>query len=151
VFGVENGVDRTSRNDMGGDIHNDNPGEEVNRFAEDTMGRHFGYPWCFSEFRLASSNQPGRCDPARFCQLITCFANKDSHFLFFLSLLTLQGKQWAWEATMNGVHDDAWCQAPENVGRLQQMHLANELYFPFATRISVNMQNSRSLQCRPLR
>ena len=50
VWGVENGVDDLSRADLGGDIHNDNPGEELNLFA--TPGLFYGYPFCWSEFLL---------------------------------------------------------------------------------------------------
>jgi glucose/arabinose dehydrogenase len=50
LWGVENGVDNLNRQDLGGDIHEDNPAEEVNRF--DVAGRFYGYPYCFSEFLL---------------------------------------------------------------------------------------------------
>jgi glucose/arabinose dehydrogenase len=50
VWGVENGVDDLSRADLGGDIHTDNPGEELNLFAE--PGHFYGYPYCWSEFLL---------------------------------------------------------------------------------------------------
>jgi len=50
VWGVENGVDNLRRNDLGGDIHIDNPAEEVNLF--DTPGKFYGYPYCWSEYNL---------------------------------------------------------------------------------------------------
>jgi len=50
VWGVENGVDNAFRSDLGGDIHTDNPGEELNLFAE--PGKFYGYPYCWSEFLL---------------------------------------------------------------------------------------------------
>lgn len=50
IWGVENGFDNAFRADLGGDIHNDNPAEELNLFAE--AGRFYGYPYCFSEFLL---------------------------------------------------------------------------------------------------
>ena len=50
VWGVENGVDDLNRADLGGDIHTDNPGEELNLFAE--PGHFYGYPYCWSEFLL---------------------------------------------------------------------------------------------------
>ena len=50
VWGVENGRDDLNRADLGGDIHNDNPAEELNLFA--TSGRFYGYPYCWSEFLL---------------------------------------------------------------------------------------------------
>jgi len=52
LWGVENGRDNLNRADLGGDIHNDNPAEELNLFAE--AGRFYGYPYCFSEFLLPS-------------------------------------------------------------------------------------------------
>ena len=50
IWGVENGVDNLARNDLGGDIHNDNPGEELNLL--DAPGAFYGYPYCFSEYLL---------------------------------------------------------------------------------------------------
>jgi glucose/arabinose dehydrogenase len=50
LWGVENGVDNLTRADLGGDIHIDNPGEELNLFAE--PGRFYGYPYCWSEYLL---------------------------------------------------------------------------------------------------
>eukprot|EP01120_Amphizonella_sp_Union-15-10_P009662 TRINITY_DN370_c0_g2_i1.p1 TRINITY_DN370_c0_g2~~TRINITY_DN370_c0_g2_i1.p1 ORF type:complete len:407 (-),score=54.25 TRINITY_DN370_c0_g2_i1:41-1261(-) len=47
LWGVENGVDQLSRADLGGDIHNTNPSEELNYFAE--PGKFYGYPYCWSE------------------------------------------------------------------------------------------------------
>jgi glucose/arabinose dehydrogenase len=50
LWGVENGRDQLSREDLGGDIHNDNPAEELNLFAE--AGRFYGYPYCWTEGSL---------------------------------------------------------------------------------------------------
>ena len=58
VWGVENGSDNLSRSDLGGDIHTDNPGEELNLFAQ--PGRFYGYPYCWTEFSLPSSAGMGR-------------------------------------------------------------------------------------------
>jgi len=52
IYTVENSVDQLTRN--GQDVHEDNPGEEMNflgylngtKYAEE--GRNFGYPYCFS-------------------------------------------------------------------------------------------------------
>ena len=52
LWGVENGRDRLERADLGGDIHEDNPAEELNLFA--TSGKFYGYPYCFTEFALPS-------------------------------------------------------------------------------------------------
>jgi glucose/arabinose dehydrogenase len=50
VWGVENGMDELVDSDLGGDIHNTNPGEELNLFA--TSGKFYGYPYCWSEFLI---------------------------------------------------------------------------------------------------
>eukprot|EP00004_Rigifila_ramosa_P011825 TRINITY_DN2527_c0_g1_i1.p2 TRINITY_DN2527_c0_g1~~TRINITY_DN2527_c0_g1_i1.p2 ORF type:complete len:426 (-),score=86.22 TRINITY_DN2527_c0_g1_i1:59-1309(-) len=47
LWGVENGRDNLERVDMGGDIHNDNPCEELNAFP--TSGQFYGYPYCWSD------------------------------------------------------------------------------------------------------
>jgi glucose/arabinose dehydrogenase len=52
LWGVENGADNLYRSDLGGDIHNDNPGEELNRFPESNKGKTYGYPYCWSEYLL---------------------------------------------------------------------------------------------------
>lgn len=51
LWGVENSGDNLYREDLGGDIHNDNPAEELNRFYK--AGLNFGYPYCFTEFNLS--------------------------------------------------------------------------------------------------
>jgi glucose/arabinose dehydrogenase len=51
LWGVENGIDNLERADLGGDLHNTNPSEEVNRFA--VPGAFYGYPYCWSEYQLA--------------------------------------------------------------------------------------------------
>nr|PZN15930.1 MAG: hypothetical protein DIU78_25310 [Pseudomonadota bacterium] len=53
LWGVENGRDSLSRADLGGDIHEDNPAEELNLFEE--AGRFYGYPYCWTEFVLPDS------------------------------------------------------------------------------------------------
>eukprot|EP01035_Chromulina_nebulosa_P019247 gene19247-25098_t len=58
LWGVENGADNLYRSDLGGDIHNDNPAEELNRFI--TSGLNYGYPYCFTEYLLNSSYGSGR-------------------------------------------------------------------------------------------
>jgi glucose/arabinose dehydrogenase len=55
LWGVENGADNLYRNDLGGDVHNDNPAEELNRFLEEDAGKHYGYPYCWSEYCLSPS------------------------------------------------------------------------------------------------
>ena len=59
LWGVENGADRLVRNDVGGDVHNDNPGEELNRL-DGPAGRFYGYPYCWSEYALPAQHARGR-------------------------------------------------------------------------------------------
>lgn len=99
LWGVENGADNLFRSDLGGDIHNENPAEELNRFppkqpADPAL--HFGYPWCWTEYNLpAETGGLGR------------------------------GTQWAWPTTMNdGVHDDAWCRQQQSSALAMQAHSA---------------------------
>jgi len=60
LWGVENSADELEREDLGGDIHNENPGEELNRFSTDDEGKHWGYPWCWSEYYLPPSVGGGK-------------------------------------------------------------------------------------------
>ena len=60
LWGVENGADKLKRGDLGGDIHNDNPAEELNRFPESSAGKFFGYPYCFTEYKLDHAKAQGR-------------------------------------------------------------------------------------------
>lgn len=60
VWGVENGRDNLQRQDLGTDIHQNNPGEELNLFLEANAGRFYGYPYCWSEFDLPTTGDgPG--------------------------------------------------------------------------------------------
>jgi len=58
LWGVENGCDDLRRNDLGGDIHNDNPSEEMNLF--DMSGQFYGYPYCWSEYLLPQNQSQPR-------------------------------------------------------------------------------------------
>lgn len=51
LWGVENGADQLNRPDLGGDIHNANPAEEMNLF-DGEVGTYYGYPYCFSTYNL---------------------------------------------------------------------------------------------------
>jgi glucose/arabinose dehydrogenase len=51
LWGMQNGMDNLSRDDLGGDIHADNPGEELNLLDE--SGEFHGYPYCWSEYNLS--------------------------------------------------------------------------------------------------
>ena len=57
MWGVENGRDLI----VGGDIHYDNPAEEVNLFDFNRAGRNYGYPFCWSEgiWMDAAAKGPG--------------------------------------------------------------------------------------------
>jgi len=56
LWGVENGVDNLARSDLGGNIKEDNPSEEVNIFSKKGF---YGYPYCWSEGKLASQYAKG--------------------------------------------------------------------------------------------
>jgi glucose/arabinose dehydrogenase len=58
LWGVENGRDDLSDTDFGGDIHNDNPGEEIN-LVDGSGSSFYGYPFCYSEGKLTSGNGAG--------------------------------------------------------------------------------------------
>lgn len=51
LWGVENGRDELNDAQLGGDIHNDNPGEEIN-LVDGEGSKAYGYPLCFSEHTL---------------------------------------------------------------------------------------------------
>jgi glucose/arabinose dehydrogenase len=50
LWGVQNGIDNLRRGDLGGDIHADNPAEELNLLTQ--PGAFHGYPYCWTEYRL---------------------------------------------------------------------------------------------------
>jgi len=56
LFGVENGVDNLNRRDLGGNIHEDNPSEEVNFLGKNGF---YGYPYCWSEGKLPAQYAKG--------------------------------------------------------------------------------------------
>jgi len=58
LWGVENGCDNLARPDLGGDIHNNNPSEEVNLLHQ--PGGFYGYPYCWTEYDLAPQYAKGR-------------------------------------------------------------------------------------------
>ncbi|UPR02121.1 hypothetical protein HOP50_09g54460 [Chloropicon primus] len=60
LYGVENGMDNLARSDLGGDIHEDNPAEELNAFPVSSPGRYYGYPRCFTEFKLDHERAEGK-------------------------------------------------------------------------------------------
>jgi glucose/arabinose dehydrogenase len=58
LWGVENGRDNLSDDQLGGDIHNDNPGEELN-LVDGQGAKHYGYPHCFSEHIVSGGKGSG--------------------------------------------------------------------------------------------
>jgi glucose/arabinose dehydrogenase len=60
LWGVENGADNLDREDLGTGIFEDNPAEELNRFPEETAGSHYGYPYCWTEYKLPEETGLGR-------------------------------------------------------------------------------------------
>jgi glucose/arabinose dehydrogenase len=91
LWGVENSADRLSRSDLGGSaMTENNPAEELNRFPEATAGSHYGYPYCWTEYRLPdSANVPD-------------------------SSLSGRGTVWAWPSFLDaGVVTDDMCRSPE--------------------------------------
>lgn len=83
LWGVENGADNLYRDDLGGDIHNDNPGEELNRFRQDQAGEHWGYPYCWSEYCLDMDSGGSGVKGGN-------------------------NTVWAWSSS-NGLYNDEWC------------------------------------------
>jgi len=85
LWGVENGVDDLNRPPFG-NMHNDNPAEELNYFGNmsSPLGQFYGYPYCWSEYNLPGGSGAG--------------------------------SQWAQLQSMNdGVHSDDWCKSKDNV------------------------------------
>ncbi|WP_394837512.1 PQQ-dependent sugar dehydrogenase [Pendulispora rubella] len=58
LWGVENGRDNLADPDFGGDIHTDNPGEEIN-VVDGNGASFFGYPYCYSEYAVSTGKGPG--------------------------------------------------------------------------------------------
>jgi len=122
MYGVDNGPDNARYS--GQDVHNDNPGEEVNRFVLSHTGETFyGYPFCMSEFSMPTSvGGMGR------------------------------GTQFVWsgqDRDFSGLYSDAWCrnasnQLPPIVS--MQAHSA-PLGIEFVDCASYNFTGNRSLPC----
>ena len=63
LWGVGNSADRLERLDLGLSIFNDNPCEEVHRFAPAAANgdaQNYGYPYCWREYELDDSVARGR-------------------------------------------------------------------------------------------
>jgi glucose/arabinose dehydrogenase len=50
LWGVDNSYDSAYRASLGGDINENNPADELNRFTD--FGQSYGYPYCFTEYIL---------------------------------------------------------------------------------------------------
>ncbi|KAL7532382.1 hypothetical protein ACHAXR_009070 [Thalassiosira sp. AJA248-18] len=88
LWGVENGADNLQRTDLGGDIHHDNPSEELNRFREDQAGEHWGYPYCWAEYCLPVENGGSGMKGAN--------------------------TVWAWPSFISSGYTDEWCRDNTN-------------------------------------
>ncbi|CAL8072895.1 unnamed protein product [Orchesella dallaii] len=53
LWGVQNGADNLNRDDLGGDIHNTNPADEMTKFDQ-PIGTFYGYPYCWTVDQLAN-------------------------------------------------------------------------------------------------
>jgi glucose/arabinose dehydrogenase len=60
LWAADTGADNLQREDLGGDITNNNPAEELLQLPEDLMGTHFGYPYCWTEYLLDEPYALGR-------------------------------------------------------------------------------------------
>jgi hypothetical protein len=97
----------SSRSDLGGDIHEDNPSEELNLFLPENSNKHYGYPYCWSEGLLnhPQAGGPGIHQNSTHTHTHTLFQFvsfelKEKTFCFFHS-----GTQWAHPYFMNdGIH-----------------------------------------------
>ena len=58
LWGAGNSADQLVRTDLGSVIYNDNPAEELHRFA--SVGQNYGYPYCWREYILPSDTSRGR-------------------------------------------------------------------------------------------
>jgi len=94
LWGVENGCDNLNRAPWG-DIHINNPAEELNSFGtpSNTPELFYGYPYCFSEYKLPGGKGP-----------LTQWAHPD-----FLN------KQVQMITGETVVITDEWCQNTSNV------------------------------------
>lgn len=88
LWGVENGADRLKREDLGGDIHNENPAEELNRFKQSQAGQTWGYPYCWSEYCLSED--------------VGGSGMKGANTV------------WAWPSFMEDGYTDEWCRENTN-------------------------------------
>ena len=88
LWGVENGADRLRRDDLGGDIHNENPAEELNRFKQSQAGQSWGYPYCWSEYCLSED--------------VGGSGMKGANTV------------WAWPSFMEDGYTDEWCRENTN-------------------------------------
>jgi len=56
LWGVQNGADNLNRADLGGDIHNTNPADEMTKFDK-ALRTHYGYPYCWTVDQLQNHNK----------------------------------------------------------------------------------------------
>ena len=92
LWSVENGADNLYRDDLGGDIHDDNPSEELNRFRQDQVGESWGYPFCWSEYCLPLG--------------VGGSGMKGANSI------------WSWPTFMSAGYTDLWCRENTNPAEL---------------------------------
>jgi glucose/arabinose dehydrogenase len=85
LWAVDTSADEKYRADLGGDISRDNPADELNRI-DPPFGRTFGFPFCWTEYRLPPTFSNGR------------------------------GSQWAWHDPdiFPEPKSDEYCRDPDN-------------------------------------
>ena len=88
LWGVENGADNLERDDLGGDIHNENPSEELNRFRQEQAGQSWGYPYCWSEYCVPLENGGSGIKGAN--------------------------TRWVWPTFIDAGYTDEWCRESTN-------------------------------------
>jgi len=70
LWGVENGADRLSRDDLGGSaLTENNPAEELHRFVmtndDGQLPKHYGYPYCWTEYELPTNSDSANSSGGR--------------------------------------------------------------------------------------
>ena len=89
LWGAMNAADRLYHPTLGGDIHDDNPAEEVHRFA--TAGQNYGYPYCWREYDLPLGLGRGTAWAWPNASLLTTvFTDDECRFNFDTPVLALQ-------------------------------------------------------------
>jgi glucose/arabinose dehydrogenase len=59
LWGADNGPSNLTRYDLGGNLSADNPADRLFQFL-DPIGKHYGYPYCFTEYLFPDGYGSGR-------------------------------------------------------------------------------------------